>query len=207
MQANAKKMQAVLAKRSVSDPETAAKDFKIDYKAAARGALNRAQQELATREVEQNVQLELENKRIQEQLKAFEASVVEETKAPSSLSMSLNVISRETFGMVPQGSKVQSKISVAGNRVVRKLSEASEFTIMDLDNYADYLRQAETRTESRAVRALVTTGGTRTMKLHGRYIEVYVPNQVMLNVDGISTYTETDLTINNEQEEQIYSSQ
>ena len=207
MQANAKKMQAVLAKRSGTEPETAAKEFEIDYKAAARGALNRAQQELATREVEQNVQLELENKRIQEQLKAFEASVVEETKAPSSLSMRLNVISGQTFGNVPQGSKVQSKISVAGHRVIRKLSEASEFTIMDLDNYADYLRQAETRTESRAVRALVTTGGTRTMKVHGRYIEFYVPNQVMLNVDGISTYTETYLTINNDQEEQIYSSQ
>ena len=80
----------------------------------ARGALNRAQQELATREVEQNVQLELENKRIQEQLKAFEASVVEETKAPSSLSMSLNVISGQTFGMVPQGSKVQSKVQLGG---------------------------------------------------------------------------------------------
>ena len=81
---------------------------------------------------------------------------------------------------------------------------------MDLDNYADYLRKAETRTESRAVRALVTTGGTRTMKLHGRYIKVYVPNQVMLNVDGTSTYstyTETYLTINNDQEELIYSSQ
>ena len=78
---------------------------------------------------------------------------------------------------------------------------------MDLDNYADYLRQAETRTESRAVRALVTTGGTRTMKLHGRYIKVYVQNQVMLNVDGISTNTETYLTINKDQEEQIFSSQ
>ena len=78
---------------------------------------------------------------------------------------------------------------------------------MDLDNYADHLRQAETRTESRAVRALVTTGGTRTMKLHGRYIKVYVQNQVMLNVDGISTNTETYLTINKDQEEQIFSSQ
>ena len=28
-------------------------------------------------------------------------------------------------------------------------------------------------------------------KLHGRYLEVYGPYQVMLNVDGISIYTRT----------------
>ena len=52
----------------------------------------------------------LENERAQEQLNAFEASEVEETKAPSSLSMKLNMNSGQTFGMVPQGSKIQSII-------------------------------------------------------------------------------------------------
>ena len=64
------------------EPETAANDFKIDYKAAARDALNRVQQELATREIEQKVRLQLENERSQDQL-AAEASVVEETKHPA----------------------------------------------------------------------------------------------------------------------------
>ena len=64
------------------EPETAANDFKIDYKAATRDALNRVQQELATREIEQKVRLELENERSQDQL-AAEASVVEETKHPA----------------------------------------------------------------------------------------------------------------------------
>ena len=63
--------------------------------------------------------------------------------------------------MVPQGSKIQSIISVAGHQVIRNLSEPSEFTLMHLDTYADYLRQVEPRTESRAVRALLTTGGPR----------------------------------------------
>ena len=53
--------------------------------------------------------------------------------------------------MVPQGSKIQSIISVAGHQVIRNLSEPSEFTLMHLDTYADYLRQVEPRTESRAV--------------------------------------------------------
>ena len=188
----AKKMQAVTEETREPEPATAADDFKIDYRAAARDALNRVQQELVTKEISQKVKLELENEKLQEQLNTFEATEVEETKAPSSLSMKLNVISGQRFGMVPQGSKIQSIISVAGQQVIRNLSEPSEFTLMHLDTYADYLRQMEPRTESRAVRALLTTGGPRMKKLHGRYLEVYGPYQKMLNVDGIWTYVTTD---------------
>ena len=118
--------------------------------------------------------------------------------------MKLNVISGQRFGMAPQGSKIQSIISVAGHQVIRNLSEPFEFTLMHLDTYADYLRQMEPRTESRAVRALLTTGGPRTKKLHGRYLEVYGPYQVMLNVDGISIYTRTYVTTDDDQIGQIY---
>ena len=200
----AKKMQAVIEETREPEPATAAHDFKIDYKAAARDALNRVQQELVTKEIEQKVKLELENEKLQEQLNTFEATEFEETKAPSSLSMKLNVISGQRFGMVPQGSKIQSIISVAGHQVIRNLSEPSEFTLMHLDTYADYLRQVEPRTESRAVRALLTTGGPRMKKLHGRYLEVYGPYQVMLNVDGISIYTRTYVTTDGDQMGQIY---
>ena len=62
----------------------------------------------------------------------------------------------------------------------------------------------EPRTESRAVRALLTTGGPRIKKLHGRYLEVYGPYQVMLNVDGISIYTRTYVTTDSDQIGQIY---
>ena len=99
--------------------------------------------------------------------------------------MHLNVISGQSFRMVPKGSKIQPIISVAGYQVIRNLSEPSEFIMMHLDVYADYLRQAEPRTESRAVRALLSMGDTRTMKICGRYVEVYGSYQVMLNVDGI----------------------
>ena len=124
------------------------------------------------KEIEQKVKLELENEKIQERLNAFEASEDKKTKAPSSLTMKINVISGQTFGMVPQGSRIQSKVSVAGHQVIRNPSEPSEFTMMHLDTYADYLRQLEPRTESSAVRALLTTGGHRTKKLHERYVEV-----------------------------------
>ena len=48
-----KKMQAVLKETSQPERRTAANDFTIDYKSAARDALNRVQQGLATREIEQ----------------------------------------------------------------------------------------------------------------------------------------------------------
>ena len=75
--------------------------------------------------------------------------------------------------------------------------------MMHLDTHADYLRQVEPRTESRAVRALLTTGGPRIKKLHGRYVEFYGPYQVMLNVDGISIHTRTYVTTDSDQKGQI----
>ena len=117
-----KKMQAVTKETCEPEPVTAVVDFKIDYRAAARDALNRVQQELVTKEIEQKVKRELENEKLQEKLSTLEATEAEETKAPSSLSMKLNVISGQRFGMVPQGSKIQSVISVAGHQVIRNLS-------------------------------------------------------------------------------------
>ena len=69
-----KKMQAVTEEICEPEPVTAAHDFKIDYRAAARDALNRVKQELVTKEIEQNLKLDLENKKLQEKLNAFEAS-------------------------------------------------------------------------------------------------------------------------------------
>ena len=65
--------------------------------------------------------------------------------------------------------------------------------MMILDTYVDYLRQLEPRTESRAVRALLTLGGPRTKKL-----------QVMLNVDGIRFCTRTYVTTDSDQMGQIH---
>ena len=95
-----KKMQTVTEEIREPEPVIAVNDFKVDYRAAARDALNRVQQNLATKEIEQKVKLELENEKIKEKLNAFETSEVEETKAPSSLSMKLDVISGKTFGIV-----------------------------------------------------------------------------------------------------------
>ena len=67
-------MQAVTEETREPEPATAADDFKIDYKAAARDALNRVQQELVTKEIEQKVNFELKIEKFQEQLNTFEAT-------------------------------------------------------------------------------------------------------------------------------------
>ena len=119
-------MQAVTEETCEPEPVTAADDFKFDYRAAVRDALNRVQQELVTKEIKQKVELELENEKLQEKLNTFEASEVEEMKTPSSLSMKLKMIYGQRFGMSPPGNKIQSIISVAGHQVIRNLSEPSE---------------------------------------------------------------------------------
>ena len=51
---------------------------------------------------------------------------------------------------------------------------------------------------------MLTTGGPRRKKLDRRYVEVYGPYQVMLNVYGISIYTRTYVTTDSDQIGQIY---
>ena len=60
-----KKMQAVTEEIREPEPVTAADDFKIDYKAAARETLYRVQQELGTKKIEPKDKLELENEKTQ----------------------------------------------------------------------------------------------------------------------------------------------
>ena len=55
------KVQAVTEEIREPEPMIAVDDFKIDYRAAARDALSRVQQELVTKEIEKKVKLELEN--------------------------------------------------------------------------------------------------------------------------------------------------
>ena len=63
-------MQAITEEMREPEPVTSADDFNIDSRAAARDALNRVQQELVTKKIEQKVRLELPNEKIQEKLNA-----------------------------------------------------------------------------------------------------------------------------------------
>ena len=87
-----------------------------------------------------------------------------------------------------------SNISVAGHQVVKNLSEPSEITLVYLDIYADYLRDKDPKLDSRAVRALLTTGGPRLIRVAGHYIEVHGPYPILMKVDGINIYTRAHVT-------------
>ena len=114
---------------------TAADDFKIDYRAAARDVLNRVQQKLVTEEIGQKVKLELQNENFQERLNAFEASEEEKNKSTKQFEHGCNFRADVRHGATRK--QIQSIISVTGHQVIRNLSEPSEFTIMLLDTCAD----------------------------------------------------------------------
>ena len=102
--------------------------------------------------------------------------------------------------MKKEGTKIMSIISVAGHQVVKNLSEPSEITLVQLDIYADYLRQKDPR----ALRALLTTGGPSLMTVDGHYIEVHGPYPILMNVDGINIYNKAHVTDATDQVGRIY---
>ena len=102
------------------------------------------------------------------------------------------------------GTKTKSIISVPCHQVVKNLSVPSEITTVHLDIYADYLRQKVPNLDFRAVRALLTTGGPRLMKIDGHYIEVYGPLPFLINVDDINIFTKAHVTVAGDQVGRIY---
>ena len=179
--------------------------LKVDYGLVARTALQNAKQELATKEVEQWVRSELESTDLWEKFNVLSKTTDEEDKQePRRQGLKLNVISGRTFGMTKEGTKIMSVISVAGHQVVKNSSEPSEITLVYLDIYADYLREKDPKLDSRAVRALLMTGGPRLMRVDGHYIEVHGPYPILMNVDGINIYTKAHVTDASDQVGRIY---
>ena len=185
-----------------------ASPLKVDYVLAARTALQNVKQELATKEVEQWVRSELESTDLRENFNILGKTTEKEDKEkPRKQGLKLNVISGRTFGMTKEGTKIMSIISVAGHQVVKNLSEPSEITLVHLDIYADYLREKDPKLDSRAVRALLTSGGPRLMRVDGHYIEVHGPYPILMNVDGINMYTKDLVTDESDMIGRIYISQ
>ena len=172
-----------------------ASPLKVGYGLAARTALQNVKQELATKEVEQWVRPELESTDLRENFNILGKTMkIEDKEEPRKQGLKMNVISGRTFGMTKQGTKIMSIISVAGHQVVKNLSEPSEITLVHLDIYADYLKEKDPKLDSRAVRALLTTGGPRLMKVDEHYIDVHGPYPILMNVDGINIYTKAHIT-------------
>ena len=143
--------------------------LKVDYRPVARTAIQKVQQELATK----RVRSELKNT---EKLDIMEKNVqAESNDKPKSRGLKLNVISGNAFGMTRKRSKIMSIISVVGHQVVKNLSEPSEITPVHLHIYANYSREKDFKLDPSVVRALLTTGGSRLMRVEGRVLSP-IPN-------------------------------
>ena len=128
----------------------------------------------------------------------------EDKQEPRKHGLKLNVISGKTSGMTKEGTKIMSTSSVAGHQMVNNLSEPSEITLVHLNIYADYLWEKDPKLDSRAVRALLKTGGQRLRRVDGHYLEVHGPYPILMNVDGINFYTKAHVNDASDQVGRIY---
>ena len=186
--------------------EATAKDaLEIDYEGAASEAINKVKQDLATKEIEQRLKQEIDKQRLNETLSC--SVPVPEAASGSTKSGNCNTLKMVTgrpFGITKIGATIMSIITVGGHEVTRNLSEPSDQTVMHIDVYADYLSAVSPQATSRALRALVTRGGSKSVRVDNRYTEAYGPHEVMLNKDGINIYTKTMITCDEDLVGQIY---
>ena len=179
--------------------------LEINYEKAASEAINKVKQDLATKEIEQRLKQEIDRQRLNETLSCSVS--VPEAVAGSTKSGNCNTLKMVTgkpFGITKIGARIMSIITVGGHEVTRNLSEPSDQTIMHIDVYADYLSAISPQTTSRALRALLTRGGSKSVRVDNRYTEAYGPHEVMLNMDGINIYTKTMITCDEDLVGQIY---
>ena len=116
----------------------------------------------------------------------------------------LKKVTGKPFGITKIGARIMSIITLGGHEVKRNLSESSDQTIMHIDVYADNLSAISPQTPSRALRASLTSGGSKSVRIDNRYTDAYGPQEVMLNIDGIYIYTKTMITCDNDLAGQIY---
>ena len=184
---------------------TARNALEINYEKAASEAINKVKQDLSTKEIEQRMKQEIDKQRLNESLSC--SVPVPEAVAGSTKSGNCNTLKMVTgkpFGITKIGARIMSIITVGGHEVKRILSEPSDQTIMHIDVYADYLSAISPQTTSRALRALLTRGGSKSVRVDNRYTEAYGPHEVMLNIDGINIYTKTIITCDEDLVGQIY---
>ena len=131
-------------------------------------------QDLATKDIEQRLKQEIDKQRLKERLSC--SVPVPEAASGSTKSANCNTLHMVTgkpFGITKIGAMIMSIITVGGHQVTRKLSEPSDQTVMHIDVYADYLSAISPQTTSRALRALLMRGGSKSVRVNNRYTEAY----------------------------------
>ena len=188
-------MKAVTQVKNAIEAE-ATNSLEINYEKAAAEAINKLKQYLATKEIEQRLKQEIERQKLNETL-------CRPVPVPGAMMMgatrsrnctTLKQVTGKPFGITKIGARIMSIITVGGHEVTRNLIGPSAQTIMHIDVYADYLGTISPQTTSRALRALLTRGGSKLVRVENRYTDAYGPHEVILNIDGINIYTKTMIT-------------
>ena len=183
----------------------AGNSLEINYEKVATEAITKVKQDLAAKEIEQRLKLEIERQNFNEALagsKPTPEAVPGSTKTGNC--NTVKMVTGKPFGISKIGARIMSIITVGGHEVTRNLSEPSDQTIMHIDVYADYLSCISPQTTSRALRALLTRGDSKSVRVDNRYTEAYGPHEVMLNIDGINIYTKTMITCDEDLIGKIY---
>ena len=177
----------------------------INYENAAARAINKVKQDLATKEIEQRLKQEIERQKLNETLSMSMLMPEAEVGATRwGNCNTLKMLTGKPFGITKIGARILSIITVGCHEVTRNLSEPSDQKIMHIDVYADYLSAISPQTTSRALKALLTRGGSKRVRVENRYTEAYGPHEVKLNIDGINIYTKTMITCDKDLAGQIY---
>ena len=177
----------------------------INYEKAAAKAISKVKQDLATKEIEQRLKQEIERQKLNETLSMSMPKPEAEVRATRGGNCNtLKMVTGKPSGITKIGARIMSIITVGGHEVTRNLSEPSDQTIMHIDVYADYLSAISRQTTSRALRALLTRGGRKSVRVENRYTEAYGPHEVMVNIDGTNIYTKTMITRDEDLAGQIY---
>ena len=199
-----KTVKAVAQVKNAIEADTR-NSLEISYEKTAAEAINKVKQDLATKEIEQRLKQEIDRQNLNETLcRPVPVSEAEIGATRSGNCNTLKMVTGKPFGITKIGARIMSIITVGGHEVTRNLSEPSDQTIMHIDVYADYLNAINPQTTSRALRALLIRGGSKSVRVENRYTEAYGPHEVMLNIDGINIYTKTMITLDEYLAGQIY---
>ena len=118
-------------------------------------------------EIEQRLKQEIEKQKLNETLGwSVPEAVAGWTKSGNC--NTLKMVMGKPFGITKIGARIMSIITVGCHEVTRNLSEPSDQTIMHIDVYADYLSAISPQTTSRALRALLTRGGSKSVRVENR---------------------------------------
>ena len=136
--------------------------LEINYEIAAADAINKVKQDLATKEIEQRLKKEIDRQKLNETLcRSVPVPDAEGGATRSGKCNTLKMMTGKAVGITKIGARIMSIITVGGHEVTGNLSEPSYQMIMHIDVYADYLSAISPKTTSRALRALLTRGGSK----------------------------------------------